>query len=147
MLKLPRAHELIDIIAPEVWNKTADELERVSNLQVASPLELTDGPAGRRLAIRIQPDRLYWGVVQCHGPEGTEADYADNRYWVALGFISNASSDAPTVKVAVTAYPTNDPRRKVITATNFFENNDATHFVRPQTVVRVWAEAAVLREQ
>jgi|GEM_PF-5086392 len=112
----------------------------LSPLQVAPPLELTDGPAGRRLSLRVRPDRLYWGVVQCHGPAGTEPDFPDNRYWVAIGSIANTTADAITAKVHVAAYPIGDPRRKVVAATNFFENNDATHLVRPQTVVRVWAD-------
>src|ERR1700733_12470143 len=96
MLKLPRATN--DAIAPsrEVWNRAVTEIERSANLQVSPPLELTDGPSGRRLAIRNLPDRIYWGVVQCTGPQGTEADYPDNRYWVALGFVSNVQTDDPT---------------------------------------------------
>jgi hypothetical protein len=140
MLKLPRAHNYIDGVSAQVWNRAADEIERQANMQVAPPLELSDGPAGRRLSLRTRPDRLYWGVVQCHGPAGTEADYSDNRYWVALGYVSNTQTDAAAAPVTVTAYPTGDPRRQVVTATNFFESNDATHFVRPQTIVRVWAE-------
>jgi hypothetical protein len=86
MLKLPRA-SYGDFIATrgQSWNRAADELERQANLQAAAPLEMTDGPAGRRISLRQQPDRFYWGVVQCTGPNGDESDYADNRYWVALG--------------------------------------------------------------
>jgi predicted short-subunit dehydrogenase-like oxidoreductase (DUF2520 family) len=72
MLKLPRAHDAVAALPADVWNDAADELERLSNFQAAPPLELTDGPAGRRLALRNTPDRLYWGVVQCTGPLGTE---------------------------------------------------------------------------
>jgi hypothetical protein len=67
MPKLPRANDEVAAPPAQVWNNAADELERLSNLQVAPPLELTDGPAGRRLALRQAPDRLYWGVVQCTG--------------------------------------------------------------------------------
>jgi hypothetical protein len=140
MLKLPRAVDERVALSGQVWNRAADELERLANVQVAPPLELSDGPAGRRLGIRARPDRLYWGVVQCNGPLGTEPDYTDNRYWVGLARIVNHSGDDPTTAVQVTAYAADDPRYKVVTATNFFENNDATHFVRPQTVVRLWAE-------
>src|ERR1700722_174873 len=140
MLKLPRTAYDFDAISGDVWNQAANEIERLANVQVCPPLEMTDGPSGRRLALRVVPDRLYWGVIQCTGPVGTEADYADNRYWVALGYVSNLETDDPTTKVAVTAYPPDDPHWQVVTATNFFEENDATHFVRPQTIVRVWAE-------
>jgi hypothetical protein len=140
MLKLPRATNVIAALTGRAWNRAADEIERLANVQVAPPLELTDGPSGRRLSVRQLPDRLYWGVIQCNGPLGTEPDYPDNRYWVALGYVSNNETEDPTALVQVTAYPSGDPRRKVVTATNFFENNDATHFVRPQTIVRVWAE-------
>jgi hypothetical protein len=140
MLKLPRADDQIDGISGDLWNEAADEIERLANLQATPPLELTDGPSGRRLALRVVPDRLYWGIIQCTGPMGTESDYADNRYWVALGYVSNIQTDPATAKVAVTAYAPGDPRWQVVTATNFFENNDATHFARPNTVVRVWAE-------
>ena len=126
MLNLPRTNKEFAALPGEVWNRLANELERQANVQVAPPLELSDGPAGRRLSVRVKPDRLYWGVVQCHGPAGTEADYDDNRYWVALGYISNDQTDGPTSPVVATAYPTGDPRRQVVTATNFFENNDAT---------------------
>ena len=140
MLKLPRATDEIAALSGQTWNQAADELERLGNFQVTPPLELTDGPSGRRLTLRVVPDRLYWGIIQCTGPLGTESDYPDNRYWVALGYVSNTQTDATTAKVKVTAYPPGDPRRQVVTATNFFENNDATHFARPNTVVRVWAE-------
>jgi hypothetical protein len=139
MLKLPRATDDV-VLSNEVWNRAATELERLALFQVSPPLELTEGPSGRRLAIRNLPDRLYWGVVQCTGPQGTEADYTDNRYWVALGYVSNDQTDDSTALVEVTAYASGDPRGKIVTATNFFENNDATHFVRPETVVRLWAE-------
>jgi hypothetical protein len=80
MLTIPRATGDIEVFPADVWNRAADEIERLGNLQVAPPLELTDGPSGRRLSVRLRPDRLYWGVVQCHGPLGTESDYSDNRY-------------------------------------------------------------------
>jgi hypothetical protein len=140
MLELPRATDDRIALSGQVWNRAASELERLANVQVSPPLELTDGPAGRRLSVRIRPDRLYWGVIQCTGPAGTESDYSDNRYWVALAFVSNDQTDAATAPVTVTPYASGDPRRKVVTATNFFESNDLTHSVRPQTIVRLWAE-------
>jgi hypothetical protein len=140
MPQLPRIERDKEAVSALIWNRAADKIDRLFNLQVSPPLEMTDGPTGRRLALRVQPDRLYWGVIQCTGPLGTESDFTDNRYWVAIGYVSNVQTDDPTAKVAVTAYPPGDPRWMVVTATNFFENNDSTHFVRPQTIVRVWAE-------
>ena len=103
MLKLPRTNDDIAALSGQTWNRAADELERQANLQVAAPLELNDGPAGRRLSLRQQPNRLYWGVVQCTGPNGDEPDYSDNRYWVALGHISNNQTVDPTSKATVVA--------------------------------------------
>jgi hypothetical protein len=123
MLTLPRAFNDFDAISGNVWNALADEVERTAHMQVCPPLELIDGPFGRRLALRVVPDRLYWGIIQCTGPMGSESDYADNRYWVALGYVSNIQTDPATAKVAVTAYAPSDPRWQVVTATNFFENN------------------------
>ena len=83
----------------KIWNRAATELRAPSptSTQVAPPLEMTDGPAGGGgLSLHSAPTASIGALSSAAARYGTEADYADNRYWVALAFVSNDQTQGPT---------------------------------------------------
>jgi len=138
MSKLPRAPGSAPVVIdPRVWNELVLEVERLGRLSVAPPLQVSDGPAGRALSLRQVPQTLQWGVIVC--PSGGETAFTDNRYNVALGQITNSDGD-DTSALTVAAYALSDPRYRIVTATDLFENNIKEHALAPGTIVRLWAD-------
>lgn len=77
----------------------------------------------------------FWGVVVCEGPNGEE-DFDDNRYWVQRANVANNSTDDQE-KVTLDKEPEESPKFAIVAATNLFEDNCGTHYVRPKTPVYV----------
>jgi hypothetical protein len=76
-LRLPRTDEETVVLQGKLWNRVADALERLDRFTVAPPLQMTDGPDGRRLSARITTGRVTIDAkITAHAQDGSNFRWA-----------------------------------------------------------------------
>jgi len=101
---------------------------------------------GVRLPRQVNPPVVkveaesWLGKIKNVGP-ASEADYTDERYWVARVYNDNELGDKTADPTFTEIIDSDDPLYRYVTATNLAENVDATHLLDTDgdQYVRVWA--------
>lgn len=125
-------------LSPEVLNAFQ---EWYASTMSAPPVSSSPGvsiAAGGRHLITAQPMpyKNFFGVVRDTGPNGTEDDYEDNRYWIESARVVN---NADSIDAALNVEPLANSHfhHRIVTVTNLSEQESGSHSIPIDTVVNV----------
>ncbi len=118
----------IDALKASEWNALVDEVRRLSNLKVVTPLEMIKTSGATTL--RMLPGLVGggdWFLARLHddGP-GAPGNYTDQRYWVVERIITN-TGEADTTDLTFADDPSDAARW--VTATNLEEVLSESHLL------------------
>ena len=113
MPRIPKNVKKGDPVLAKEYNQILEELRRLGRLN-----DLTGGGNQNN----FKRDQVVFGVVVETGPQGTEDDYTDARYWIQFSTIEQVETDDTETEVSFAKRPSSgDYLYEIVTATNLAE--------------------------
>ncbi len=111
------------------WRRAINILKRRRHIRGGPKIAVTQGPSG---ALISHAKDCFYADIQALGPD-SEADYADERYWIKEQYVSNTSTDTTE---AVTLGDKTSALH--VTATNLAEITGGTHSVSAGEFIKAY---------